>query len=118
MKPDWDNVEFALFMGTSPAQSGNPFKRRARQLASARLRDDFRYVVVAPALPLTTVLADDRGHWQPVRPGSDSALAMGMIRWIIENSAITPITLRFPAYRPCSKPVKKLEQRHASGDHR
>ena len=29
VKPDWEQVEFALFMGTSPAQSGNPFKRRA-----------------------------------------------------------------------------------------
>ncbi|EMN3919787.1 tetrathionate reductase subunit TtrA [Citrobacter farmeri] len=85
VKPDWDNVEFALFMGTSPAQSGNPFKRQARQLSSARLRNDFSYVVVAPALPLTTVLADDHGHWLPVIPGSDSALAMAMIRWIIEN---------------------------------
>ncbi|SUH37743.1 tetrathionate reductase subunit A [Salmonella enterica subsp. enterica] len=51
VKPDWENVEFALFMGTSPAQSGNPFKRQARQLASARLRENFQYVVVAPALP-------------------------------------------------------------------
>lgn len=85
VKPDWDNVEFALFMGTSPAQSGNPFKRQARQLSSARLRNEFSYVVVAPALPLTTVLADDHGHWLPVIPGSDSALAMAMIRWIIEN---------------------------------
>lgn len=85
VKPDWENVEFALFMGTSPAQSGNPFKRQARQLASARLRKAFNYVVVAPALPLTTVLADDHGHWLPVKPGSDSALAMAMIRWIIEN---------------------------------
>lgn len=85
VKPDWDQVEFALFMGTSPAQSGNPFKRRARQLASARVRRDFNYVVVAPALPLTTVLADDHGHWLPVLPGTDSALAMAMIRWIIDN---------------------------------
>lgn len=62
VKPDWEQVEFALFMGTSPAQSGNPFKRQARQLASARLRSEFRYAVVAPALPLTTTLADDHGH--------------------------------------------------------
>ncbi|WP_391487607.1 tetrathionate reductase subunit TtrA [Leclercia tamurae] len=84
VKPDWENVEFALFMGTSPAQSGNPFKRQARQLASARLRK-FNYVVVSPALPLTTVLADDHGHWLAVKPGTDSALAMAMIRWIIDN---------------------------------
>ena len=85
VKPDWENVEFALFMGTSPAQSGNPFKRQARQLASARLRKSFNYVVVSPALPLTTVLADDHGHWLPIKPGTDSALAMAMIRWIIDN---------------------------------
>ena len=85
VKPDWENVEFALFMGTSPAQSGNPFKRQARQLASARLRNNFNYVVVAPALPLTTVLADDHGHWLAIKPGTDSALAMAMIRWIIDN---------------------------------
>ena len=66
VKPDWEQVEFALFMGTSPAQSGNPFKRQARQLASARLRSEFRYAVVAPALPLTTTLADDR----PLDPGA------------------------------------------------
>ncbi|WP_336221966.1 tetrathionate reductase subunit TtrA [Citrobacter amalonaticus] len=96
VKPDWDNVEFALFMGTSPAQSGNPFKRQARQLSSARLRDNFSYVVVAPALPLTTVLADDHGHWLPVIPGSDSALAMGMIRWIIENQRYNAAYLALP----------------------
>ncbi|HAU5066409.1 TPA: tetrathionate reductase subunit TtrA [Citrobacter amalonaticus] len=96
VKPDWDNVEFALFMGTSPAQSGNPFKRQARQLSSARLRDDFSYVVVAPALPLTTVLADDHGHWLPVIPGSDSALAMAMIRWIIENQRYNADYLALP----------------------
>ncbi|EAC2141350.1 tetrathionate reductase subunit TtrA [Salmonella enterica subsp. enterica] len=96
VKPDWENVEFALFMGTSPAQSGNPFKRQARQLASARLRENFQYVVVAPALPLSTVLADPRGRWQPVMPGSDSALAMGMIRWIMDNRRYNADYLAIP----------------------
>lgn len=107
VKPDWDNVEFALFMGTSPAQSGNPFKRQARQLASARIRDDFRYVVVAPALPLTTVLADDRGRWQPVRPGSDSALAMGMIRWIIDNQRYNADYLAIPSLQAMQQAGEK-----------
>lgn len=107
VKPDWDNVKFALFMGTSPAQSGNPFKRQARQLASARLRDDFRYVVVAPALPLTTVQADNRGHWQPVRPGSDSALAMGMIRWIIEKQRYNADYLTIPGVQAMQQAGEK-----------
>ena len=107
VKPDWDNVEFALFMGTSPAQSGNPFKRQARQLASARLRDDFRYVVVAPALPLTTVLADERGHWQPVRPGSDSALAMAMIRWIIDKQRYNADYLAIPGIQAMQQAEEK-----------
>lgn len=98
VKPDWDNVHFALFMGTSPAQSGNPFKRQGRQLASERsTRDDFQYVVVAPALPLTTTLANDHGHWIALRPGTDSALAMAMIRWIIENQRYNADYLALPS---------------------
>lgn len=96
-KPDWEDVHFALFMGTSPAQSGNPFKRQARQLGHERTRDSFHYVVVAPALPLTTTLANDHGHWLPVLPGTDSALAMGMIRWIIENQRYNADYLTIPS---------------------
>jgi len=96
VKPDWDNLRFGLFLGTSPAQSGNPFKRQGRQLANARMRDEFRYVVVAPALPLTTTLANDHNRWVPVLPGTDSALVMGMIRWIIEQERYNADYLALP----------------------
>ncbi|MBS0056062.1 tetrathionate reductase subunit TtrA [Yersinia sp. Marseille-Q3913] len=96
VKPDWDHLRFALFLGTSPAQSGNPFKRQGRQLANARQRDDFNYVVVAPALPLTTTLANQHNRWVPVLPGSDAALAMGMIRWIIEQNRFNHGYLSLP----------------------
>src|SRR5690606_34306659 len=43
-------------------------------------------VVVSPILPTSSSLAAGSGNrWQPVLPGTDLALAMGMIRWIIEN---------------------------------
>ncbi|HDL7341282.1 TPA: tetrathionate reductase subunit TtrA [Yersinia enterocolitica] len=96
VKPDWDNVRFALFLGTSPAQSGNPFKRQGRQLANARQRDDFNYVVVAPALPLTTTLANQHNRWVPVLPGTDAALAMGIICWIIEQHRFNHAYLVIP----------------------
>ncbi|MFB4202731.1 tetrathionate reductase subunit A [Arhodomonas sp. KWT2] len=86
VKPDWEHVRFALFMGTAPAQSGKPFKLQGRQLASARAEGRLDYVVVSPALPNSSSLASQPGNtWLPVRPGGDTALAMAMIRWIIDH---------------------------------
>jgi len=118
VKPDWDNVEFALFMGTSPAQSGNPFKRQARQLSSARLRNDFSYVVVAPALPLTTVLAEP---WSLVTGDPRQRLRAG--------DGDDPLDYRKPTLQrrlsgaarrtgDAARGREELDQRHASGDRR
>ncbi|MGO3182135.1 MAG: NrfD/PsrC family molybdoenzyme membrane anchor subunit [Aequorivita sp.] len=86
VKPDWDFVEYAVFWGTSPAQAGNPFKRQGRQLADERsTRDNFEYAVIDPNMPNTTTLATKDHEWFPINPGTDIALAMGMIRYIIEN---------------------------------
>ena len=87
-KPDWPSARFGLFIGAAPAQSGNPFQRQGRQLAEARSRKEnpFRYVVVSPILPTSSSLAAGSGNrWLPVKPASDLALVMGMLRWIIEN---------------------------------
>ncbi len=87
-KPDWDNSEFLLFIGTSPQQSGNPFKKQSRQMAKARTRkeDNFSYAVVSPMLPNTSNMpCAPKNTWIPIKPATDSALAMAMIRWIIEN---------------------------------
>lgn len=87
LKPDWDHSEFLLFIGTSPQQSGNPFKRQARQLANARVNNsNFSYVVVSPMLPNTSNQpCAGNNTWLPIRPATDSALAMGMLRWIIDK---------------------------------
>ena len=85
-KPDWDHARFAIFMGTSPAQSGNPFKQQGRQLAAARTDRNFEYVVVAPSMPNSSTLAtQNNNNWVPIRPAGDSALAMAMIRWIVDE---------------------------------
>lgn len=87
-KPDWKHSRFGLFIGTAPAQSGNPFQRMGRELAEARSRDEqrYRYVVVSPVLPTSSShAAGDDNRWLPIQPGTDLALAMAMIRWIIEN---------------------------------
>ncbi|MBO9328285.1 tetrathionate reductase subunit TtrA [Achromobacter xylosoxidans] len=88
-KPDWDHARFGLFIGTSPAQAGNPFQRQARQLAEARVRPEesgFSYVVVSPMLPASSSLSAGTGNeWLPVNPAGDLALVMGMIRWMLEH---------------------------------
>lgn len=96
-KPDWDHAEFILFMGTSPAQAGNPFKRQARQLAKQRSEDNFDYVVVAPRLELTSSASLKNNRWVPIIPGTDLSLALAMLRWIIENERFNADYLRIPS---------------------
>ena len=85
-KPDFENCEFALFWGTAPAQAGNPFKHSARMVAEARTNGKLHYAVVDPVMRLSTTDAvRDKARWIPVRPDMDVALALGMIRWILDN---------------------------------
>ena len=93
-KPDLENVKFALFIGTAPAQAGNPFKRQARQLANARAERSFEYVVITPSLPATSSRsAGDDNHWIAIKPGSDAALVMAMIQWIIKEQRFNTLFL-------------------------
>lgn len=86
-KPDLENVEFCIFIGTAPGNAGNPFKRQGTLIAKARSGErKFSYVVVDPVLTnADSLAAGDRSRWVPIKPGTDSALAMAMIRWIIEQ---------------------------------
>ena len=86
-KVDLDNVEFCIFVGTAPGNAGNPFKRQGTLIAKARSgKRQFSYVVVDPVLTnADSLAAGDRSRWVPIKPGTDSALAMAMIRWIIEQ---------------------------------
>ena len=85
-KPDFANAEFVIFCGTAPANAGNPYKRQAWQLARGRSEGKLNYVVIDPILGHSDSMASrHRGRWIPIRPSSDGALAMAMIRWIINN---------------------------------
>jgi tetrathionate reductase subunit A len=85
-KPDFANAEFVIFCGTAPANAGNPFKRQGWQLARGRTDGKLDYVVVDPVLGHSdSMAARHRGRWIPIRPATDGAFAMAMIRWIIEN---------------------------------
>lgn len=96
-KPDFQNAEFILFIGTAPSNAGNPFKRQAAQLADARTGRGMAYVVVDPVLTNADNRATpDQSHWVPIRPGTDGALVMGMMRWMFENERIDSAYLAQP----------------------
>jgi tetrathionate reductase subunit A len=96
-KPDIANAEFVIFMGTAPANAGNPFKRQGTLLAKARSDGTLKYVVVDPVLGHSdSIAAADRGRWVPIRPGTDAALAMAMIRWILDENRHDAAFLALP----------------------
>ena len=98
-KPDWTRAQFGLFIGAAPAQSGNPFQRQGRELAEARTRAEnaFKYIVVSPVLPTSSSFAAGSGNrWVAVKPATDLALALALIRWILENERYDVVALSQP----------------------
>jgi tetrathionate reductase subunit A len=96
-KPDLANAEFVLFIGTAPGNAGNPFKRTGGLLAKGRSEGRLDYVVVDPVLTnADNRAAGERGRWVPIRPGTDGALVMGMMRWMFEHERINGGYLALP----------------------
>lgn len=96
-KPDLANAEFVLFIGTAPGHAGNPFKRTGALLAEGRSEGRLEYVVVDPVLTnADNRAAGERGSWVPIRPGTDGALVMGMMRWMFENGRVNTAYLANP----------------------
>lgn len=83
MKPDLLNVEYVIFLGTGVFEANfGPPAMAEKVTDSLANRKNFTMVVVDPRLSKTAAHAD---RWVPIVPGKDGALALGMIRWIIEN---------------------------------
>ena len=94
VKPDIRGAKFLMFWGTSPGDANFPMQTLAKYVAEARAKG-LRYVVVDPVLQRGGVLGD-YAEWVPIRPGTDGALAMAMIRWIIENQRYHAAYLSHP----------------------
>lgn len=89
---DWENVEYGLFMGTSPGSSGVSLNRVGRGLADSRVERKFKYVCVDPLLR-TTVAADTNATWLAVKPGQDAAFSFGVIRTMLEEGWFNKVHL-------------------------
>lgn len=81
-RPDHWNTEFLLVFGTvifeanyGPVQESEPI---TEGINSGRLK-------IAVADPRMTKVASKAWKWLPVKPGTDGAFALAMIRWMLEN---------------------------------
>jgi anaerobic selenocysteine-containing dehydrogenase len=81
-QPDILGSEFIIFFGANPLEADFPMVGMARDLMEFK-RNGGKYVTVDPRFNNTAAQAD---QWVPITPGTDAALAMGMISWILESS--------------------------------
>lgn len=82
LRVDLMHAKFIIAFG-DPYSAGQPAIVPAGAILSKRLAEgDLKLVVVDPRAGNIVANAT---KWLPIRPGTDGALMMGMIRWIIEN---------------------------------
>jgi len=82
MKPDYEAAEFVIFWGTGFAEANFGPPPMTPQLTKAINDGDLKIAVIDPRQSKTAA----HGWWIPLHPGGDLALALGMVRWIVENS--------------------------------
>ncbi len=78
--PDYDNAECILVWGGNPT---NSHPGRGQRILKAKRQRDVKLIVVDPR---KTKLASMADLWLQIRPGTDDALALGMLNTIIERN--------------------------------
>jgi tetrathionate reductase subunit A len=100
---DTENSEFILFVGANLFEANYGPPNRTVRLTTNLVEGKTR---IAVADPRFSKLASKAWRWLPVKPGSDGALAMGFIRWMLEEG-------RFDAdFLSCANPAAA----HARGE--
>jgi anaerobic selenocysteine-containing dehydrogenase len=79
---DTANVEFLLAIGSSYIEGGYGPTHHARKLMENLVEGKVKIAVVDPRF---SKIAAKAWKWVPAKPGTEGALALGMIRWIIDE---------------------------------
>lgn len=73
-------------MGAYPGHSGKPMQSIGRQAARRLAEGKTKIVVVDPVMSGGAINpALENAQWVPIKPATDGAFGMAMVRWIIEN---------------------------------
>ena len=79
---DTEKSEFILFVGASPLEANYGPTNRASRIVNGIEQGRLKIAVVDPRFSKTAAKA---WKWVPIKPGTEGAMALAMIRWVIEN---------------------------------
>ena len=80
---DLENAEYVLFVGANLFDANYGPSNRTPRVTQRIADGKLKFAVVDPRFTKLASKAPDT--WIPVKPGTDGAFAMGIIRWIFEN---------------------------------
>ncbi|PJF43896.1 MAG: molybdopterin oxidoreductase [Phototrophicales bacterium] len=84
---DVGNSKFIIFVGASPFEGNYGPPLRSPRIVQNMLENGTKIVVVDPRFSKTAAKA---WKWLPGKPGTEAALAMAMIQWIIAQERYNP----------------------------
>jgi len=79
---DTASADFVIFVGASPFEGNYGPTNRVPRIAPRAAEGALKFVVIDPRL---SKLAGKAWKWLPNKPGTEAAIALGMIQWIIAN---------------------------------
>lgn len=82
LKPDVYNSKYVLYFGTGAFEANFGPTNLARKVTQGISDGTLQIAVADPRFSKTAAKAK---QWLPLKPGTDAALAYGMIRWMIDN---------------------------------
>lgn len=80
---DTGNAEFIIFVGASPFEGNYGPPGRTPRIVNNIVEGKMKIAVIDPRLSKT---ASKAWKWVPIKPGTEGAFALAMIRWIIEHN--------------------------------
>ncbi len=92
-RPDILNAEYVMWFGLNALEANFPMQAIGRKVVEAVTSGRLQYHMVDVRSGNALIHAENQ-TW--IKPGADGALAMGMIRWILENQRYNAPYLRIP----------------------
>lgn len=94
LKADPWSAEYILVFGANVYEALQPgLNTYGAAMAKRSSKGEVQFTIVDPRAQNASVHAES---WLPVKPGQDGALAMGMIRWMLDNNKINTAYLELP----------------------